>query len=412
MKILYITHYGLAPKSFYCDAKTGKPKKVIGDGGTNIHVHLIGYFLKKGIKIFFSTFEKNYQYQAFFGKNKNFKIVSFWAPQSWLGRYNCFLDNIYKIFVLPLKSFLVETDYDFLVSTTDFLPDVIYSILIKIRNPKIKWVASYFLEAPQPWAKDNPYKTSLPRYLTGVLYWLVQRPSFWLIKWKANFVLVTSEPDVAKFITEERRKEKIVVVQGGVDIGEAKKYLGKKKIVQVEMRKYDACFIGRFHYQKGVLELVDIWKRVCQKKPRARLAMIGNGPLEVEVEKKIKTLRLGKNIELLGFRDGQEKFQIFKESKIMVHPATYDSGGMAPAEGMAWGLPGVSFNLQALKTYYPQGMVKTPRGDLEGFAKNILKLLEEKSYYRKMAKEAVKLTCDVWDWNVRVDGVYQKLFVK
>ena len=45
---------------------------------------------------------------------------------------------------------------------------------------------------------------------------------------------------------------------------------------------------------------------------------------------------------------------------MVVHPAIFDSGGMAAAEAMAWGLPGVSFDLPALKTYYPQGMIKNP----------------------------------------------------
>ena len=67
------------------------------------------------------------------------------------------------------------------VSASDFLPDVLASLLLKLKNPSKKWAASYFLEAPKPWAKDNPYKTSLLSFLTGILYWLVQRFSYWLI---------------------------------------------------------------------------------------------------------------------------------------------------------------------------------------------------------------------------------------
>ena len=40
---------------------------------------------------------------------------------------------------------------------------------------------------------------------------------------------------------------------------------------------------------------------------------------------------LAKNIELLGFKDGSEKYAVFKQSKIIVHPAIFDSGGMAAA---------------------------------------------------------------------------------
>lgn len=398
------------PKDFYCDSKTGRPKKIIGDGGSNIHIHLIQHFLDRGVAVAFSTFQNHYQYLAFFGKSAQVKFNWFWTPQSLLEKYNFFLDNIYKIFFLPLRAFLVKLDCDFVFSTTDFLPDVTYAFLLKIRRPKVNWVASYFLEAPKPWAKDNPYKTSFSRFLTGVLYWLAQQPSYWLIRWQADFVLVTSKPDVKKFVTPGRSRKKIIVVQGGVDIEEAKQYLRSKKIIPVEKRKYDACFMGRFHYQKGVLELIDIWRRVCQIKPEARLAMIGNGPLEPAVKKKINQFSLKKNIDLLGFQTGKPKYQTFKQSKIMVHPATYDSGGMAAAEGMAWGLPGVSFNLESLKTYYPKGMVKTPLGDFKKFAKNILELLDEKAFYQKTRREAIDLTQKVWDWKVRAEKIYQQLF--
>jgi len=37
---------------------------------------------------------------------------------------------------------------------------------------------------------------------------------------------------------------------------------------------------------------------------------------------------------------------------------------MAAMEAMAWSLPGVCFDLEALKTYYPKGMVKVPLGTL------------------------------------------------
>lgn len=301
---------------------------------------------------------------------------------------------------------------EYVYSVSDFYPDFIPAWYIKLTNPKVKWIAGYYLFAPSPFAADSPYRGK--NWLRGLLYWLMQRPSYFIVKHGADFVLVTSEPDVEKFVTKRRRKEQVIVVQGGVDITESEKYLQSGAIVLVEKRKYDACFVGRFHYQKGVVELVDIWKKVCEKKKDAKLAMIGNAssenPVENSVKEKIREYGLTENIDLLGFRDGPSKYEVFKQSKIIVHPATYDSGGMAAAEGMAWGLPGVSFDLTALKTYYPKGMVKTPQGDKEQFAKNILFLLENKTAYDQVSKEARELIVEVWDWNKRLKKVSDTLF--
>lgn len=328
------------------------------------------------------------------------------------GVFEHFLKRLVKGILSMKRNIGIINQADYIYSVSDFYPDLFPAFYAKLKNKKIQWIAGYYLFAPVPFAKDSPYKGR--DWLRGFLYWLMQRPSYFIAKHWADFILVTSAPDVKKFITKKRSKDKIIVVQGGVDIAESEKYLRSGNAVSVGIRKYDACFVGRFHYQKGAVELVDIWRKVCEKKPGARLAMIGNGssdnPIENIVKEKIKEYRLENNIDLLGFRDGKDKYAVFKQSKMIVHPAAYDSGGMAAAEGMAWGLPGVSFDLEALKTYYPKGMIKTAQGNNEQFAENILKLLDDKDFYDTVSKEAHDLIIEVWDWNKRLKEVSNKLF--
>ncbi len=136
--------------------------------------------------------------------------------------------------------------------------------------------------------------------------------------------------------------------------------------------------------------------------------MIGVGELENEANAKINKLGLESNIVLFGFKDGYEKLKIFKDSRVVVHPAIYDSGGMAACEAMACGLPGISFDLPALKTYYPKGMLKTPCYDLDVFAKNILLLLADEKLYEEMSKEALHWAKE-WDWDKRAKELLTEL---
>jgi glycosyltransferase involved in cell wall biosynthesis len=298
-------------------------------------------------------------------------------------------------------------DADVVYSVSDFYPDLWPAFLMKRRNPGIVWIAGYYLVVPAPWEKDSPYKGG--QWLRGLIYWLLQRGSLFLVRRYADHVFVTSEPDVSRFVTARRGREKITVVQGGVDITESERYLSGAAVVPLNQRKYDACFVGRFHYQKGVLVLLDIWRRVCDRRPGAKLAMIGDGQLAEEVRAKIARLGLAGNVELLGFRDGEQKYEVFKQSRVMAHPATFDSGGMAAAEGMAWGLPGVSFELEALKTYYPRGMVKVPCFDEQVFAETVLRLLDDEAFYREQAAEAHALIVEVWDWRKRAESIFRSL---
>ena len=296
---------------------------------------------------------------------------------------------------------------DIIYSSSDFYPDSLPAFLVKLRIKSIKWIAGFYLFAPNPFRKDSPYKDI--KWFVGLFYWLSQWPIYWIVKRFADIVFVTSEPDKYKFMTKMRGLDKIIVVRGGVDIAPSETYLNSEKTISFEEKKFDACFLGRFHHQKGTFELIDIWKIVCQRKPDAKLILIGEGPLEKALSEKVDRLGLKDNIIFAGFKNGEPKFEIFKLSRLVVHPATYDSGGMAAAEAMAWGLPGVSFDLEALKTYYPRGMIKVPVDDLEQFAREILKLLSDRGYYLKMANEARRLIVEEWDWDNRAMTIFSRI---
>ena len=94
------------------------------------------------------------------------------------------------------------------------------------------------------------------------------------------------------------------------------------------------------------------------------------------------------------------KSRIIKAARAVVHPAIYDSGGMAPAEALACGLPGVAFDLPALGTYYPKGFLKAPQGGFPAFAAHLERLLSDEALYRRMSTEA-RAASEEWDGDLR-----------
>lgn len=280
-------------------------------------------------------------------------------------------------------------------SASEFWMDSLPALVLKLRYPKTTWMAAWYQTAPSP--LTHPWSLS---------YWLAQLPIKPIISKFADFVLVNNEEEKKQFPGLSKRGKAIVVL-GAVDLEKIKNY--KLKIKNFP-KIYDAVFQGRFHPQKGVVELIDIWKMVVDKKPDAKLAMIGDGPLMKKVKSKIKDLKLEKNIKLFGYVfDGDKKYKIFLQSKIVVHPAFYDSGGMASAEAMAFGLPAVGFDLKAYKSYYPKGMLKVPVGDLGDFANTILALLSDRNRYRKVAGEAYKMIQENWSWEERAQEVLENV---
>ncbi|MBI1910809.1 MAG: glycosyltransferase family 4 protein [Deltaproteobacteria bacterium] len=300
-------------------------------------------------------------------------------------------------------------------SASDFWPDAIPAFFMKLKMRSSKWAAGFYLFAPNPFKGfrgAHRKEIKLPA-LKELLYYIHQKPVYLLIKNIADAVFVTCEDDREHFIKKGRSPEDVITVRGGVDAQKAQERLS---ILGERSKEYDACFVGRFHPQKGVIELIKIWKLVCEKRRGARLAVIGADSVQYrdEVIKEIERLKLTNEIDLLGFMDGEDKYEVFRKSRMILHPAVYDSGGMAACEGMAWGLPAVSFDLPALRKYYPKGMLKAKVNDLEGFASLVLNLINDSALYSRTRSEAIELALE-WDWDKRarelIEPVGKRAFI-
>lgn len=331
-----------------------------------------------------------------------------WRLGNWarLGFAGCYLLRIIKAVEESFKLELENRSTTIVYSSSEFWMDSFPALVLKFRHPKIIWVATWYQTAPNP-LKGFKEGTRKSGYRDSALfYWLAQLPVKPLIKRWADFVLINNKEERKQFLGLDK-KGRAVVVLGAVDLRAIGKWKGE---LREEKKIYDAVFQGRFHPQKGVVELIAAWKRVAEKVPGARLAMIGDGPLMESVRRKVRSEKLESSVKLFGYVfDGPKKYKIFSQSRIVVHPAFYDSGGMASAEAMAFGLPCVGFNLKAYQSYYPRGMIKVETGNLDGFAEKIVDLLKNQKRREKIGQEALKMIERNWSWDKRAEEVLKKI---
>ena len=282
--------------------------------------------------------------------------------------------------------------------------DSLPCFILKLRYSEVKWIATWFQTAPNP-VRGFAEADRVKRYgFSALLYWLMQLPIRPLISRFADKVIVNNEEEKKRFPKLTRSGNTVVLI-GAVPLKEIEKWQFKNgKLPKI----YDAVFQGRFHPQKGVVELIDIWRNVVNEISGAKLAMIGDGPLMKDVKNKIQELGLRRNVELFGYIfDGPKKYKIFSQSKIVVHPAFYDSGGMATAEVMAFGVPAVGFDLRAYLSYYPEGMIKSK--DEREFAWNVINLLKNEPKREQLGSVAKKIIFDRYSWEERANEIYTKM---
>ena len=135
------------------------------------------------------------------------ELVCNYEPKNKFSKWGIFTNTVVKLYKgveYVIKNKNRFSNMDIIYSVSDFYPDFIPCLLLKLLKPKIRWVAGFYLFAPPPWS--STYRADR---LRGLGYWLSQRVSYPLIKRFADCVFVTSDIDKDKF-------PKTVVVRGGV----------------------------------------------------------------------------------------------------------------------------------------------------------------------------------------------------
>lgn len=300
---------------------------------------------------------------------------------------------------------MIKTD-TVLYSTSDFLPDVFPAFVWKLRNRKSKWVVCIFLVVPnlfrdytRSFVKND--SLSLPTF-RRLLYFLSQQFTISWAKHWANQILVMNKMD-KKYLVETRGVEgsKVSVVNGGVDYGHIESLKANVKV-------YDGVFLGRFHAQKGIFDLIKIWKLICNKKANAKLCIVGSGPTSLveKVRATVKENDLSGNITLVGHKTDDAKFLLLKSSSIFLCPSNYESFAIVIAEAMACGLPVVAYDLPIYKDIYGENISKVPIGDYNKFADAIMHFLNDAELRRTFGLEGQKFV-QRYDWAEIAEKEYQ-----
>ncbi|MBI3366757.1 glycosyltransferase family 4 protein [Candidatus Roizmanbacteria bacterium] len=324
------------------------------------------------------------------------KNVIVWKTSQYerYGVYVCsFLQtviSVFQSFFFPIRNFKI------VFSSSEFWPSLLPAIITKLRSKnKIKVVVACYLVLPHP--AERYYGGSI---LRKYIAYFAEEVSYYLVNRFADAVFTASSKDRERFYNRKQLSKKTVfAIRGGIDFKAFQK-IDSQPVV------YDAVFIGRFHPQKCVEELIDIWKHVLLRLPEKKLVLIGAGYLEEKIKKMIMKHSLNKQIMLLGPKYDAEKTRILKSSRLFLSASRFDSGSLALDESLACGTPGIIYELP--KVDYPSGVVKVPLGNTQKFIEAVIHLLTHEIKRKKLALQGIRFTKTI-DWTIKAKLAHQFL---
>ena len=153
-------------------------------------------------------------------------------------------------------------------------------------------------------------------------------------------------------------------------------------------------FYGRLSPEKGVLTLIETWKRI---RPDVKLKIIGGGVMSEQITEEIRVNRLT-NIEYLGFKKGDELFGYIRDASFVLVPSEwYENNPLTIVEAYSSGKPVIGSNIGGI----PELIIEGKTGFL--FKMGDSDELEEKinmaagmsnDEYLNMSEAAYRFACD------------------
>ncbi len=352
-------------------------------GGDVIFAEMCKVWKEAGQDIEVITNEKGY----LFCKDRGLKTkITVWKA-SRADDFGVFMAELYKSIVSGVRPlFLKRESPEIIFSSSFFWPDIFSAVITKIKHPKAKLVVGVYLLFPRPLRKVK-YDGGL---LKAVLLYASQLISLYLVDRFADVVLTASRHKKELLHNNKQLNDKTVVaIRGGVDI---------KSIIRVkhQTKKFDCVYFGRFHSQKGIFDLLDIWKTVLEKRPKSKLLLAGGGQLEEEIIKHVKDLGTQSSVTISGQVSGSKKYRLLKSTKVFASASRFDTGNIALDEVLACGVPGIVYDLPHL--HYDAGVVKVEIGEKDQMALAILDLLDNPKKRIKLGVEG-KNFIRQYDWH-------------
>ena len=150
--------------------------------------------------------------------------------------------------------------------------------------------------------------------------------------------------------------------------------------------------VGRLEKEKGMLELIDVFKLVHEKDKRIKLEIYGDGSEKNAIENKIKKYELEKYVVMHGFKASDEINESYKKAGLYVMCSKKESFGIVILEAMSSGIPVIAYeNITGAKELIKNNKngFLIPNRDKKLMADKIIEYMNKKDK-KKYQDEAIK----------------------
>lgn len=237
-------------------------------------------------------------------------------------------------------------------------PDVIHAHLSVLRY--LKAVVDYYPQMRIVYTCHN-----LPKLFFDNPKRPKERDAIMWLKSHRTLQIIALHDQMAEEIKDMLETDLVTTIHNGIDLSRFQKVSKTKN----ELRRFynipsDAFVIGhigRFNVQKNHAFLLEIFRKVKERKINAFLLLIGDGELEPQIRKYLKDEQLERSCMILSHR--KDIPELLKCMDVFVFPSIFEGLGIVLIEAQAVGLRCVVSDAVPLEAYVTNKVVSVGLND-------------------------------------------------
>lgn len=148
--------------------------------------------------------------------------------------------------------------------------------------------------------------------------------------------------------------------------------------------------------------------------PRVRLVLVGEGPLQMELEQRAKQLGIADAVTFVGYVPQAGTAEWYRSADVFALSSDFDNSPNVVLEAMASGLPIVATDVGGLRDYVtpPDNGILTPKGDAAAFAAALLSILGDTDRAQAIGRHNRTTAVRTFSWAASAAdmlGVYRRV---
>lgn len=175
--------------------------------------------------------------------------------------------------------------------------------------------------------------------------------------------------------------------------------------------KFIIMHVSNLRAVKRPMDVIRIFHGIhCAMGDQVELHIVGEGPMQYDMEKLVEELGLQEHVRFLGVRKDIGK--LIASSDLILLPSQNESFGLAALEGMACGVPVIASRVGGLPEVIEEGRsgFLFTVGHTEDASEKAVRLLRDKELYKSVSSEALKDATEKFGMEKIVDQ-YEQLYM-